>query len=188
MKKLFITTVLLLLGTLTNAQDFKAKTKGTYMAGGSMYIDYRSDAINGKSSTSFTTSINPKLGYFIKNNILVGGEISYQSSSSGSGLSSTETSGGALIALGRYYFDNNFFAEIAPGFGFVKTKTSLSDTNSPIYGIRIGAGYAYFLGNHVAIEPTINYRYETSTTEMLGIEMKRNISSIFFGLGISAYF
>lgn len=186
---LFFTTIIF-------AQDFSAKSKGTYFAGGSIYIDSRTDKIGTNKSTSFTTSINPKGGYFIKDNIAVGAELGISTSSTDvkpSSISTTaSTNSYGLILLGRYYFKNNFFAEVAPGFGTSTTEQkSFGITNkikSSFYGARIGAGYAFFLGKNIAVEPTLNYRWENYKPKGASSNYKQTVSSIFLGITLSAYF
>lgn len=182
--------------TIIFAQDFSAKTKGTYLAGGSIYIDSRTDKVGNNKSTSFTTNINPRVGYFIKDNIVVGAELGISTSStdaeSGAISTTANTNIYGLILLGRYYFKNNFFGELAPGFGSSTTEQeNFGITNkikSSFYGARVGAGYAFFLGKNVALEPTFNYRWESYKPEGASSDYKQTVSSIFLGIGLSAYF
>lgn len=182
--------------TIIFAQDFSAKKAGSYFAGGSIYIDSRTDKVGTNKSTSFTTSVNPKGGYFIKDNIAVGAELSISTSSTDAKLSSisttANTSSYGLILLGRYYFKNNFFGELAPGFGSSTTEQeTFGITNkikSSFYGARIGAGYAFFLGKNIAVEPTLNYRWENYKPKGASSNYKQTVSSIFLGITLSAYF
>ena len=90
----------------------------------------------------------------------------------------------------RYYFKNGFFAEAVVGFG--STSSTLEDDffggeiEASVFGWRLGAGYAFYLGEHIALEPTLNYSWESQSPD--GSNTKDIISSIFVGLGISAYF
>tara|TARA_B100001971_G_C18130894_1_gene504770 strand:- start:163 stop:759 length:597 start_codon:yes stop_codon:yes gene_type:complete len=177
------------------AQDaFSAKTKGTYFASGSIYLDSRTDKINDNKTTSFTTAIGPKVGYFVMDNLVVGLELNIQTSKSKSedeffGETEVTSNASAVLAFGRYYLDNNLFGEAAVGFGSQKTEVDiLGEQKSSTFGFRIGAGYAFFLGDHVAIEPTLNYRWEDINPDGSSSDYTETISSIFLGIGISAYF
>ena len=71
---------------------------------------------------------------------------------------------------------------------FSVTVDILGEQKSSTFGFRIGAGYAFFLGDHVAIEPTLNYRWEDINPDGSSSDYTETISSIFLGIGISAYF
>ncbi len=191
-----VTTILsIFFTTIIFAQDFSAKSQGSFIAGGSTYIDIRTDKLGNDKSNSFTTSINPRVGYFIKENIAVGAELGISTSKTDSESSSISTTASTntygLILFGRYYFDN-FFAELAPGFGASNTKQETSgittEVKSSFYGARVGAGYTFFLGRNVAVEPSLNYRWESYKPKGAGSDYKHTISSIFLGIGLSAYF
>ncbi len=191
-----VTTILsIFFTTIIFAQDFSAKSQGSFIAGGSIYVDSRTDKLGNNKSSSFTTNINPRVGYFIKDNIVVGGELGVSTSKTDSNSSSISTVANTntygLILFGRYYFDN-FFAELAPGFGASTTEQEAfgitTEVKSSFYGARVGAGYAFFLGKSVAIEPSLNYRWESYKPKGAGSDYKHTISSIFLGIGLSAYF
>ena len=194
LKTSILVIAIALLSSISYSQEgFQAKTKGSYFANGSIFLDSRTDKINDDKSTSFTTAIGPKVGYFVMDNLAVGLELNIQTSKStiDNDFGDTEVTSNAFAALvfGRYYLDNNLFGEAAVGIGSQKVETGiLGDQKSSVFGFRIGAGYAFFLGDHVAIEPSINYRWEDINPDGAPSDYKETISSIFLGIGISAFF
>ena len=195
LKQTILTLAMALISVSSFAQDdFSAKTKGTYFVNGSIFLDSRTDKINDNKTTSFTTAIGPKAGYFIMDNLAIGLEANIQTSKSTSEdavFGDIEVTSNALAALafGRYYLDNGLFGEVAVGFGSQKTESGLlGEQKASIFGFHIGAGYAFFLGEHVAIEPTLNSRWEDVNPDGAPSNYEETISSIFLGIGISAYF
>ncbi len=193
MKRTLTTIFSILFTTIIFAQDFSAKSKGSFLAGGSIYIDSRTDKFGNDKIKSFTTNITPKVGYFIADNMAAGLELGISTSTSNGGSSSSiDFKSLGVIAFGRYYLNNNIFAELAPGIGTSILEQEISgvtdETKSSFYKVRVGAGYAFFLGNHVAIEPTVNYRWESHKPKGAGSGDQQTISSIFLGIGFLAYF
>ncbi|MBQ0732778.1 autotransporter outer membrane beta-barrel domain-containing protein [Aquimarina celericrescens] len=181
------------------AQDesFTAKTKGTYFANGSLNIFSTTRKVNDNKSDAFTIEFMPRAGYFIMDRLAVGLGlvVSSNKETTDSGLGEIETTvtGFGIAPLARYYFENNIFGEAAVGFGTTKTKiegSGFGDSNvkSNTFGFRIGAGYAFFLGNHIALEPSINYSWEDINPEDAPSGYDESLSSIFLNIGITAFF
>lgn len=201
MKKVITIFVLVFMANLVLAQesDFNAKTKGGYFANGSASIFSTKNKVGEDSSNSFSIDFTPRAGYFISDNLAVGlGLVLSSNKETTDGLFGEQdvtTTGFGINPLARYYFENNLFGEAAVGIGFSKTSfegESLpgldSDITSNSYGFRIGAGYALFLGNHIAIEPSINYSWEDINPKDAPADFKQSLSSIFLNIGITAFF
>jgi hypothetical protein len=115
-------------------------------------------------NTSFSLSINPKLGYFIQDNIALGGEVKL-------GLATDNT--GTVVnygigAFGRYYFGQKnmvlmkharFFGEASAGFNGLNSdpKGSVGATNTNGLGIGVGPGVAYFITPNIGLETLLKY-------------------------------
>ena len=203
MKLLKQTILTLLIVTTTHSgytQDgFLAKTKGTFLANGSIFLFNTTRNLNDDKASTFEINFAPRAAYFIADNISVGLEFFIQSNKETQedeifGDIENKTSGIFIGPFGRYYFKNNLFAEALVGFGSQNIKSSggiiggTDENKSTSFGFRIGAGYTFFLGEHVAIEPTINYSRESFKPENAPSDFKDTLSSIFLGIGISAYF
>ncbi|MEQ3662980.1 MULTISPECIES: autotransporter outer membrane beta-barrel domain-containing protein [unclassified Olleya] len=192
---------LIILSLNCQAQDvFQAKTKGTFLTNGSILVYNTTRKINDNKATAFTTNITPKAGYFIADNLAIGLELSITTNKEKQedeffGDIETTTNGFAVLPFARYYLDNGIFAEAVVGFGSQKTSTESDfselgtlETKASSFGFRVGVGYSFFLGDHVAIEPSINYSWEDINPEDAPSEYKETLSSIFLGIGLSAYF
>jgi len=183
-----------------NAQDgvYNARAKGNIMASGGILAHYTSSNVNNNKSTSFTTNITPKAGYFIMDNLAVGLEFSMATSNSTVpgilGDSKRNTTALSVGAFGRYYLDNGLFVEGLAGVGTKKTSIDSglgdrfdNDNTTTIFGFRGGIGYAIGLGDHVALEPTINYSWEKNKPKGASLEYKDTLSSIFLGIGFTVF-
>lgn len=143
-----------LMGVTSKAQI----QKGNTMWGGSL-----SDLQVGlKSGEGFDFNITPKAGYFVKDNIAIGGYVNLGFSKSGAGVATKNQYG--LGAFARYYakpgdVDNllkhgRFFGEANAGFLGISQK-SQPTTNGFNFGF--GPGYSYFITPNIGLEGLIKY-------------------------------
>jgi hypothetical protein len=133
-----------------------------------------------KESTTFRFNMNPKLAYFIQDNLALGGYLRF-------GLETTDGSGSnvryGVGALARYYVqDRNvqklefskrarFFLEGNAGFGGNNPANGAS-TNGVELGI--GPGVSYFITPNVALDALVKYNLivgggNSTTSHDLGI-------------------
>lgn len=180
--KLLLITTLLSFVT-SNAQI----TKGNWMVGGSGSFDYaKTEPKNTNSSGSsinytgngfYSITLDPNIGYFIKDKLAIGMKISLFNSFI---EFRTLSLNGTIISISpnfRYYFlniDKTYNVFIEPSFNYY-TNNSLG--NSSGYGLK--SGLAIFLNNSVGIEPSLNYNYNESN------QFKRN--NFFIGVGIQVH-
>lgn len=176
MKKIFTTVALLFVLTYgAKAQETltveapqtsaavadQAIRKGNWLAGGSI----ASTGFNFSTDT-YNLLINPKAGYFFGQNLAIGAEVV---------LGLTAYDGGTNFQYGitpfaRYYYTQGggehgrIFQEIV--FGLAGSSLSDSDEDSPLSvlaGVRFG--YAHFVAQNVAIEPTLGYVYSKADVD-----------------------
>lgn len=199
LKQTFLTiTALLAINMSFSQDDFSAKTKGTFLTNGSVFIFSTTRKVNDNKANNFQIDFAPRAAYFIMDNLSVGLELTITSNKETQedgifGDIESTTTGLGFGPFARYYFKNGFFTEALIGIGSQKTKTDGAvfgdnELKSSSFGFRVGAGYAFFLGEHVAIEPTINYSWEDINPKDAPSDYKETLSSIFLGIGISAYF
>lgn len=131
------------------------------------------------SSESFNLNLNPKMGYFVMDNIAVGlGAIV--------GLSTMKNNDDVwsygVVPFARYYFPEGasvtgrFFGEVEAG---ISGSTGASDA-SFLGGVK--AGYAHFVTNSVAIEGTLGYTYSKAN-----ISSGSAVTGLGIGLGFQIY-
>jgi len=168
MKRLFVLSVAILMGTMIAHAQIQ---KGNLMLGSDLGSGMITPASNGLFGANFNLNkgsgwnigISPKMGYFVANNLLVGGVVDLGYSKVGA----THTTVWGIQALGRYYIspsqygiDNilkhgRFFIEANIGAGGVNQNNGGNTTNGLVFGI--GPAYSYFLTPNVALEALVKY-------------------------------
>lgn len=173
MKKILLLSTLLIIGFtgITNAQI----EQGNLMLGsdiGSGLVSNTSSGLFGlnfglNEGAGYNVGISPKVGYFIKDNFMLGAVVNlgFAKSAKSRGISTQSTTYG-IQALTRYYLnpgekgvDNllkqgRFFTEANAGIAGVNIKNG-STTNGFAFGV--GPGYSYFVSKTVALETTLKY-------------------------------
>ncbi|MBF4492721.1 porin family protein [Flavobacterium sp. MR2016-29] len=145
MKKIFLTAIAVLGFTFANAQT-TGFTKGDTFISGAFNIG--SEKTGDAKSSGF--EIEPSVGYFVSENIALGGKLGFGSVKVGDNKANSFTAG----AFGRYYFTpaSQFSVYGQAGLDFTNSKSGDFKTNE--YGVNVGLGLSYFLSNHFAIEAT----------------------------------
>lgn len=121
--------------------SFAQIESGTILVGASSNIGYNN--LSPDNSSGYTVlNIDLKAGYFVINNLTAGLNIGY-----------SKIDDSALTSLGvfaRYYVAGKFFA----GAGFTSIKPDEGDSTTEI---PIELGFAGFVSNNIAIEPSLSY-------------------------------
>lgn len=117
--------------------------------------------------TRISFSVNPKLGYFIQDNIAIGGEVSLGLDHQSVNSIYTNEISYKVGAFGRYYISDpraillkhsRFFLEANTGITGINTKTeggASVTTNG--FNIGVGPGVAYFITPNVGLEALLKY-------------------------------
>lgn len=194
--KSILTLVIATITFTTFAQDgFTAKSQGNLLANGSIGVISTTETAkfggnSNKVGSTFQITATPKVGYFITDNIVAGLEIEVRTSTSKiEGVEGDTTTN--LLAVGsfaRYMFDNGLFAEATVGLGSSKTTSLFGDLESSIFALRGTAGYAFFLGQHISVEPAINYTNQSQKPKGSSGDSKTVLGTLFFSIGFTAYF
>lgn len=147
MKKIIISFFCLSLGLITKAQT----EKGDWMVGGNFGLN--------TSDNNTLISFTPSAGYFIVNNLALGGNFLLNSAKSGNNKTTTFGVG----PFARYYFTSQtqIVRPILQGsFNYTSTKTkignSASSTNTGS-NYFIGGGAAAFISRNVSIDAIMGY-------------------------------
>jgi hypothetical protein len=159
MKKLFIAALAVFtVGTINAQEDVAGFSKGNLFVTGS--VGFSSTSFDGDSSSNF--EIMPQLGYFVSENIAIGGRLGFMSSSvKEEGSESVSLSGWGVGAFGRYYFTpaNQFslFGELGVDYASQQTGFKTADNkdiNINGFGAGLGLGLNYFVSKNFSIEAT----------------------------------
>lgn len=190
MKKIVLSMVAVLAFGFANAQESTGKgfSKGSIFVSGSVGII--SEKTGDDKSSGF--EIEPKVGFFVTDNIAIGGKLGYASLKSENAVTDTEDEARLTVgAFGRYYFtpssDFSLFGEFGVDYSSIEDK--LADDKAKEIGANLGLGLSYFVSSNFAIEATWAGLGYTSNdnggdgadkTNTIGLGA--NLSSINFGL------
>ena len=171
--KTFTVGLCLILALIKSSETFGQFNKGRWLAGGNAYIQMRHSQynFNGTDIKTRTTSfsLGPQAGYFVIDRLALGARLSLNvSASTGESIDITgivdAKSNSYYIALGpfiRYYLPARVFFQLSTEFGTGKYSSEIGGTSnegdSKNFDYSALVGYAYFLNDYVAIEPTIGY-------------------------------
>ncbi|HEU4552633.1 MAG TPA: hypothetical protein VFS25_07360 [Chitinophaga sp.] len=181
MKKIFKLT-LAVAAVLCSSVAVAQTQQGNLMVGGDL-SSFNLNFLGGGNGTNFDMSITPKIAYFIKDGLALGGYANF-------GLSTQKGEGSDITygigALGRYFLEDKnvrkmefskrsrFFVEANVGFGGVNYAGPGASTN----GLDIGAGpgIAYFITPNVALEALLKYNLtvgfgSATTSNRLGLNV-----------------
>ncbi|MEI9921621.1 MAG: hypothetical protein WDO14_22950 [Bacteroidota bacterium] len=189
-----IVTVLALAMICSSA--FAQFNQGRWLAGGS--VGFRATTSKTKSnSTTVTNShstyftIAPDVGYFVIDKLAVGASLALVAGSNKQEGSSNKTTGSSisLSPFVRYYLDQGIFFQGQFGFGHASSKTkNANGSTTTKYGTSnwsLAAGYAYFLNDYVAVEPSVGY--VSNTDKYKNPDAKFIDGSIFLNVGLQVY-
>jgi hypothetical protein len=138
--------------------------KGNLMVGANL-ADLGLRLQNGNTRISF--NISPKLGYFIRDNIAIGGEVGLGFDHQSVSSISTNEINYKIGAFGRYYISDpraillkrsRFFIEANTGItgNNVKTEGAASVTTNGL-GLGVGPGVTYFITPNIGLEGLLKY-------------------------------
>jgi len=192
MRNLFIGAVLsIIFSTLSYAQT----QQGNFLLGGGFSASFNNNkterpaannTINISESRASTVSFNPKLGIFIVDGFAIGldADISNTSYKDKNNNTSSTASYFAIGPFVRYYFPVNLFLEGRGGIGNGKDVAGYD--KSKVFTYSVGAGYAAFLNDHIAIEPMIRYAGRNYTRVSDNAFKTRN-GALEFAIGLQIY-
>lgn len=185
-----IVTIFAILLTVTAFAQFT--NQGTFLIGGSSnlglnFLSRKSklgsgDFQDGPKTTSF--NISPQLGYFIIDNLAIGGTLDFSSSKEEDDTFTYTESSVFVGPFVRYYFDK-LYAEGNFGVGSAKSDFGGSENKSSLSGWNIAAGYALLLSDAVALEPQIGYASVSAKNNDSDITSRN--SGLFVNLSLFVY-
>ncbi len=173
---------------------FSQTQQGAIMAGGTASLQIQNQTSESgpfsQDSDATTFSLGPVLGFFIVDNIVVGGNLSATfASGSGQGFESSSTAI-EFGPFGRYYTPTGIFAHAGVGFGFRNSEVDSGSTpiefKDNIFTFEFGGGYAIFLNDHVSLEPMVLYNYR-KTTDRDASDVSTKFSNIIVQVGFNIF-
>ena len=202
MKKILLLSILLCSGFSLLAQNNEVGVKptdaGRFIVGGNFMFDGSETKVKrGGSSSSEAVSneisfdINSRAAYFVLKGLALGLNVSFDYSDS-EFIFNDESQGAVknkFITFGpfaRYYFNNDLFVEGSFGFSKSTNDDGTRDVESNLFNYQIGVGYAFFLNNHVSVEPVVSYVRDKFSQDNSDTDVITNRFVI--GIGLTTYF
>lgn len=156
MKKVILSALAVMTFGFANAQEGNGNggfSKGSMFVSGAFSIE---SSKTGESKTS-GFEIEPKFGYFVTENIAIGGKLGYASSKAeAAGVDTEDNTALTIGAFGRYYFTpaSQFSLFGQAGLDYSSVENKLTDAKGNQIGINVGLGLSYFVSSDWAIEAT----------------------------------
>jgi opacity protein-like surface antigen len=190
MKTLKISLLLLMTFLLTDARA--QISKGSFLLGSNLSFNASNITEKNKNGnknvlpSTYSLSVNPKLGYFVMENLSIGIDINFiytRDTTSNSSETSSRTHF-LMGPFGRYYFllnDNLYlFFEANVGLGL----TSTPELSKTLLGAGAGPGLSFFLTDNVALETMAKYNYFQTS----GTDQTETINNLNMSIGMIYYF
>jgi outer membrane protein W len=159
MKKIIFAAAALFVFGFANAQDKKEATGGKGYANGDVYVTGAVSIGSSKEGDvkETTFEINPMVGFFVTDNIAIGGQIGYASDKiDNDGTTTLDESTLSIGVFGRYYAtpasDFSVFGQL--GLNYFTTDHGDADFKTNGFDVALRPGINYFLSDHFAIEAT----------------------------------
>lgn len=182
-------------------------TKGNFILGGSSRFGFSiatsqlksdsGDIQNGETrNTSF--GLRPRVGYFIINDLAIGGEVAFSTSKAKNDDLNFEATGTSFsfAPFVRYYFTEGIikpFLQGSVGIGFSNSKTEgdfgENESKNSIFNYGFDGGVTFFLNKSISIDTGIGYAYSSSKARDNNDDNVRFVNSgFFFSTGINIFF
>ena len=193
MKKIILTVAAVFAFGFANAQE---STGGKGFGSGDIFISgsvgFHSEKTGDQKYSEFT--IAPKVGFFVTENIAIGGKLGFSSSTEtdfpGADIKGTVLSVGAF---GRFYAtpasDFSFFAELGANYATMKEEQGPLEYEANGFNIGLAPGVSYFVSSNFALEASIGLlSYDTTKPDFDGAEstdtfdLNLNLNNISLGL------
>jgi outer membrane protein len=173
--------------------------KGSVLVGGSMAINFGNTKYEYSSQTSKSKlssfQFTPEVGFFAGNGFALGISLDYNTETqksdqdnSSNKVTSTDYLAGPFIRLytkgGLFFMGNYSFGKSITKYKY--SGGSESDENN-VSKWKLGIGYAAFLNDHVALEPSLSYQGFSLKEDENDSDLTYSTGQVVIGLGFSIY-
>jgi hypothetical protein len=184
--------------TIISFGAFAQFEQGNMLVGGAVGAKFNTEKTKFEGTTDtdgkFTEfTLSPQFGYFVINNLAVGGglDLTLQSYKP-DGLDGKSTATLLLFSpFARYYFRPGIFLQSKFHLGSRKYKNDIgqntNESKNGVSGWSLGAGYAAFLNDNVAIEPMLGFESLSYKDKDSNQNVKDISSGIFLRVGFQIY-
>ena len=196
MKKLILSAVAICAFTFANAQDKKEST-GVGFGEGDVFISggFGISSSNNKNTLTKESgfAIQPKIGFFVSENIALGARIGFGTDKTKvNGATTTDLSALTAGVFGRYNFSpkSQFSVFTELGFDYVTLENKITPSQKTNgFGIGLSLGLNYFVSSNFALEASYaGLNYGTSKSDTPGAQnvsqfsLESNLNAVSIGL------
>jgi outer membrane protein len=191
---------------LISSGTFAQFNQGRMLVGGGFNLSVspnktETGSTTTKNGTNTSFSLSPNFGYFVIDNLAVGAALGFSSNfysyaSSSSTYKSTSGSSVTLTPFVRYYLDPGIFFHVFAGGGGGTSKAKLRNPTpglnddpekTGIFTWGLGAGYAWFLNDFVAVEPMLMYSGRSTKYKTPDPNYTSKYSGVSLNVGFQVY-
>jgi hypothetical protein len=179
MKKISSVFILIASFLITNKLSAQIQ-RGNILVGG----DLAGFNLDLGSGGAFQATIDPKIGFFLKDNVALGAYIDFRLSTA-KGFGTTTNYG--VGALARYYVNDPTTNVLKHGRLFFEGNAGIegisasNGSNTTGLGIGVGPGYAYFITPNIGLETLLKYN------GIVGFGSRPYTSRLNLGVGFQIY-
>ncbi|MEN9444498.1 MAG: hypothetical protein RIS47_1388 [Bacteroidota bacterium] len=170
-------------------------TQGNYLVGGASALSFSSNKVTpeydgekGDDSKSSSFDFSPQVGYFVMDNLAVGLDLAYSSTTDKGDVDVTSTTT-VVGVFGRYYLAGEKFRPFAQAeLGYAANSIKMDETykfSGLVYSAEVGA--AYFLTESISLDLSLAYS-AGSLTNSDDSKYKTKMSIFGFNAGLSFAF
>lgn len=149
MRKILFSMIAVVSFSVATAQT----EQGGWLIGASTDLSFTSNSFDGVDDNINTFVLDTRVGYFLIDGLAAGLDLSFTNSTFGDNKSTIT----AIGPFARYYVDGTFF--VGAGYAAASNKFDNGSTDTTTNGglLTLELGYPIWLGDNVALEPTLNY-------------------------------
>ena len=140
----FCLLLVVLLSLITSPASTQTVNQGAWMIGGT--AGFSSTKVKDMDATT-SLNLSPNLGIYIIDDLAIGANISFLSTSANGNTNSSF----GLGPFVRYYVADPIFLQVGVDLGF-------EDDDATVFGASVG--YSWFLDNSLAVEPALFFKFE----------------------------
>ena len=191
--------ILILLSIVLSFGAVKGQTEqGNFLLGGGFGASFNNRKVEKPGSNPNQTIIEetrstgitftPKVGFFITDGIAIGLDADINSTTDKNKNNNVKSTSSYFTVgpFARYYFPVNLFIEGGAGFGNGKNIKEVNYAETKVFKYSVGAGFAAFLNDHVALEPMVRYN-GLNFTNSSNSDFKTKNSGLQVSLGLQIY-
>lgn len=193
MKKLLLVGAVALFGAMSAQTE-----KGSWVVGGSTTLGFNnvsnktkvgSESYDGAKVSTF--GFTPSVGYFVANNIAVGLDLGFMTTTTKEDDEKLTQSVVKIMPTGTYYFKSDSkvlpYLGVGVGYGSLSTKYENVKTTYDGFAWKAKGGIVYLITPSIGLDLGVAYDQFSNKESYEGMEFKNNVNTFGVNAGISVF-